>query len=161
MAVMKASMSVLGRSPQRALDDSLTRLVTPVFAGFSLPATIIFSTMTSPGQPWHDAVLLLLVAATGLFIAGIQLSIGRLHRRYDRYAWMRNLRAFLTILGIALVASALTLLVWSRTGEWWVWPPLGVLLLGGLGPGIWTLYISVADGVSETEYDLDEVESLA
>jgi MFS family permease len=159
---MKTSVSALGRSRQRALDDSLTRLVTPVFAGFSLPATIIFSTMTSPGQPWHDAVLSLLVAATGLFMAGIQLSIGRLHRRYDRYEWMRNLRAFLTILGIALVASALTLLVWSETGEWWVWPPLGVLLAGGFGPGIWTLYVSVSDVASETEDDdLDEVESFA
>jgi len=160
MAGMKTSVFIPGRSHQAALGDSLTRLVTPVFAGFSLPATIIFSTTTSPGQPWHDAVLSLLVSATGLFMAGIQLSIGRLHRRYDRYEWMRNLRAFLTILGIALVASALTLLVWSRTGEWWVWPPLGVLVIGGFGPGIWTLYISVSEGASETEDDLEEAESL-
>lgn len=42
MAGMKTSVSIPGRSHQTALDDSLTRLVTPVFAGFSLPATINF-----------------------------------------------------------------------------------------------------------------------
>lgn len=74
-------------------------------------------------------------------MASIQMSIGRLYEAYDKYPRVRSFRASLTILGIVLVALALTFLAWPIVGRWWIWIPLGVLLLGGIGPGVWMLII--------------------
>ncbi len=128
-------------------EDSLTRLIAPILAGFSLPAIITFVASRYPRAPWHDAVLSFLVAATGLFIASMQLSIGRLYEKYDGNLRFRSFRAFLTILGLILVAFALAFLVWPVVRRWWIWLPLGVLLIGGVGPGAWMLYAKyVVDG---------------
>ncbi|HEY6279610.1 MAG TPA: hypothetical protein VIX86_25140, partial [Streptosporangiaceae bacterium] len=121
--------------------ESLTRLIAPIFAGFSLPTIINFASSKYPGAPWHDVVLSLLIAATGLFMASIQMSIGRLYETYDKYPRFRSFRASLTILGIVLVALSLTFLAWPVVGRWWIWLPLGVLLIGGIGPGAWMLIV--------------------
>jgi hypothetical protein len=121
-------------------ERSLTRLIAPVFAAFSLPTIITFVPGSYPGPAWHDAILALLLAATGLFMGSIQLSIGPL---YDRYPDAAEFRAFLTLLGIDCVAVSLVLLVWGAVGKWWVWLPLGVLLLGGVAPNTWILALKI------------------
>src|SRR5579859_4387601 len=64
-------------------ESSLTRLVAPVFAGFSLPAIVTLIAARFPGPPWRQIALSLLIASTGLFMGSLQLSIGRLQQRYD------------------------------------------------------------------------------
>lgn len=128
------------------IPESLTRLIAPIFAGFSLPTIINFAASDYPHPPWHAVVLSLLVAATGLFMASIQMSIGRLYEIYDKYPRIRSFRASLTILGIVLVALSLTFLVWPLVGRWWIWLPLGILLIGGTGPGLWMLIVRPRGG---------------
>jgi MFS family permease len=119
--------------------ESLTRLIAPVFAAFSLPTIV---TLSSSTQPWHDAVLALLIAATGLFMASMQFSIGTL---YDKYKSKRaqKVRAGLTLFGLAFVALALFFEVYPVLDSGWLWLPLIVLLVGGLGPAAWILRIDV------------------
>jgi MFS family permease len=121
--------------------ESLTRLIAPIFAGFSLPTIFVFVASGYPSPPWHDVVLSLLLTATGLFMASIQLSIGRLNDNYGRYLKFRQFRAYLTITGIVAIAFALTFLVCSQISGWWIWLPLAVLLLGGIGPGAVMLFV--------------------
>lgn len=118
---------------------SLTRLIAPVFAAFSLPTIV---TLSLSRQPWHDAVLALLIAATGLFMASMQFSIGTLYETYtsDR---ARKFRAGLTLAGLALIALALFFEVYPVMDSSWLWLPLIVLLAGGLGPAAWILKIEV------------------
>jgi len=117
-------------------EESLSRLVAPVFAAFSLPAIIAFVSAKSPGAPWHGIVLSLLIAATGLFMASIQFSIGPLYDNHkEEQAW-RSWRAGFTLWGIVLVTIALTILVAAAIHHWWVVPAVIVLLAGGTVPGI-------------------------
>ena len=116
--------------------ESLTRLVAPVFAAFSLPTIVGFSSSTHPGPPWHDIVLSLLIAATGLFMASIQFSIGTL---YETYPNAGKFRAGLTLFGLVLVALSVFFMVRPMIDSRWLWLPLSVLLAGGIAPGIWIL----------------------
>jgi hypothetical protein len=116
--------------------QSLTRLIAPVFAAFTLPTIFAFSTSTKPGPPWHDIVLSLLIAATGLFMASIQFSIGTL---YDTYPKAGKFRAGLTLVGLAFVTASLFFAVMPLIDSAWLWPPLCILLVGGLAPGVWIL----------------------
>ncbi len=125
--------------------ESLTRLIAPIFAGFSLPTIFVFVHSGYPSPRWHDAVLSLLLAATGLFMASIQLSIGRLNDRYGKSVAFRQFRAYLTVIGIVAVAFALTFLACAEVSGWWIWLPLGVLLLGGVGPGAVMLFVKDPD----------------
>ena len=120
--------------------ESLTRLVAPILAAFSLPTIISFISSKQPGQPWHDVILSLLVAATGLFMASIQLSIGTLYKRYPDAG---PFRALLTLVGIVLIALSLFVLVWPTIDRWWLWLATGVLLAGGIAPSLWTLVLKV------------------
>lgn len=132
-----------GREGDRRTDDgsqSLTRLVAPVFAAFTLPAIIVFITTVKPVQPWYDVVLSLLVAATGLFMASIQFSIGTL---YNTYPGAGKLRAGLTLLGLVLVAASLFFAVWPLIDSRWLWLPLGVLMAGGLVPVLWIARLEI------------------
>lgn len=128
-------------NPAQSGPESLTRLIAPIFAAFSLPTIFVFVGSAYPSPRWHDAVLSLLLAATGLFMASIQLSIGRLNDRYGKYVTFRLFRAHLTIIGIVVVAFALTFLVCSQISGWWIWLPLAVLLIGGVGPGAVMLFV--------------------
>jgi MFS family permease len=97
-----------------------------VFAGFSLPAIIAFASGTYPGPPRHNIILSLLIAGAGLFMASIQLSIGPI---YDKYAkTSRSLRGGLCLLGICLVAVALSVLCAPLFQQWWSALALIVLL---------------------------------
>ena len=116
--------------------DSPTRLIAPVFAGFSLPAIIAFASGTYPGPPRHNVILSLLIAGAGLFMASIQLSIGPI---YDKYAkTSRSLRGGLCLLGICLVAVALSVLCAPLFQQWWSALALIVLLAGGILPAVLT-----------------------
>ena len=121
-------------------NESVTRLIAPIFAAFSLPTIIAFASSSNSGQPWHAVILSFLVAATGLFMASIQLSIGRIydHHKSDRF---RHIRAGLTFMGIVCVTLALFFSVYLMIDEWWEWLAVGLLLIGGVGPSIWTLYL--------------------
>jgi hypothetical protein len=116
--------------------QSLTRLIAPVFAAFTLPTIFAFSSSTKPGQPWHDIVLSLLIASTGLFMASIQFSIGTL---YTTYRNAGKFRAGLTLIGLAFVTASLFFAVMPLIDSLWLWLPLCVLLVGGLAPGLWIL----------------------
>ena len=134
----RAAGGAHGRKPEDG-NQSLTRLIAPVFAAFSLPTIL---TLSSSHQPWHVTVLGLLIAATGLFMASMQFSIGSLYDKYtsDR---ARQFRAGLTLAGVALVALALFFEVYPVMDSGWLWLPLAILLVGGLGPGAWVLKIDV------------------
>jgi hypothetical protein len=120
-------------------NQSLTRLIAPVFAAFSLPTIV---TLSLSHQPWHDAVLALLIAATGLFMASMQLSIGTLYETFTSQR-AQQFRAGLTLGGVALVALALFFEVYPVMDSDWLWLPLIVLLVGGLGPAAWVLKIDL------------------
>jgi hypothetical protein len=68
-------------APSEREHESYSRLVAPVLAGFSLPAIVTLATATTPGQPYRDIALSCFIAATGLFLASFQLTIGRVYIR--------------------------------------------------------------------------------
>jgi hypothetical protein len=71
-------------APRDHADESFSRVVAPVLAGFSLPAIVSLATAAKPGQPWRDIALSCLIAATGFFLASFQLTIGSVYvRLYD------------------------------------------------------------------------------
>jgi hypothetical protein len=112
----------------------------PGIRAFTLPAIVVFITTVKPVQPWFDVVLSLLIAATGLFMASIQFSIGTL---YNTYPGAGKLRAGLTLLGLVLVAASLFFAVWPLIDSRWLWLPLGVLVAGGLVPVIWIARLEI------------------
>jgi len=120
--------------------ESVTRLIAPIFAAFSLATIIAFASSNGSGQPWHAAILSFLTAATGLFMASIQLSIGRIYDRHNSDLF-RHIRAGLTFTGIVCVTLALFYAVYPMIREWWGWLAVISLLAGGIGPSIWTLYL--------------------
>lgn len=131
------------RAGSRRPDDgsqSLTRLVAPVFAAFTLPTIVVFITQVEPVQPWYDVVLSLLIAATGLFMASIQFSIGTL---YIAYPGAAKVRAGLTLFGLVLVAASLFFAAWPHIDSHWLWLPMGILLVGGLVPVIWIARLEI------------------
>ncbi len=85
-------------------------------------------------------MLSLLVAATGLFMASIQFSIGTL---YITYPGAAKYRAGLTLLGLVLVAASLFFAVWPLIDSRWLWLPLGALLAGALVPVIWIARLEI------------------
>jgi len=124
-------------------EGSPTRLIAPVFAAFSLPAIITFASGTYPGPPRHNIILSLLIAATGFFMASIQLSIGPI---YDKYAkTSRSLRGGLTLIGICLVTVALSVLCAPMLQQWWSGLALVVLLIGGILPAFLTSYLWIRE----------------
>lgn len=123
-------------SQQDSGQESMSRLIAPVFAGFSLPAIIAFVSTKTPGAPWHDIVLSLLIGATGCFIASIQLSIGPLYDRHKTESAWSSWRAGLTIWGIILVTAGLAVLVSAAISDSWMIPAVIVLSAGGIMPGI-------------------------
>jgi hypothetical protein len=108
---------------------SFTGLIAPVFAGFSLSAIIIFTSNRYPGPPSHDIILSLLVIATGLFMASIQLT-----SRLFTSKSVGEFRAFLTALGICVVAAALILLGEPAMHQWYGIAALIVLFIGSAVP---------------------------
>lgn len=125
-------------------DSSLTRLVAPVFAGFSLPAIVTLIAARFPGSPWRQIALSLLLASTGLFMASLQLSIGRLQQRYDSKS-AQDFRGGLSVAGIVLVAAALGCLVWAAVHSAWLVLPFAVLFAGGVVPALGMIILLVRD----------------
>ena len=109
--------------------ESYSRIVAPVLAGFSLPAIVTLATAGTPGQPYRDIALACFVTATGLFLAGLQLTIGRVYIRL--YTWGK-LRSGLTFSGIVLLVAALMVLIAAVSDHWWIDLALAVLGLGGI-----------------------------
>ena len=126
--------------PRRREDYSFTVLLVPVLAGFSLPTVIIFASDSAAGKPYHHVILSLLIAATGFFLASIQLTSDVIKRD------LGGMRAFLTLLGIWASVIALFLLgkavLWQQSyGEL----ALIILLFGGIGVGIILVYLWLKD----------------
>lgn len=44
-------------------------------------------------------------------------------------------------MGIVCVTLTLFFSVYLMIDEWWEWLAVGLLLIGGVGPSIWTLYL--------------------
>jgi VIT1/CCC1 family predicted Fe2+/Mn2+ transporter len=116
---------------QKTGSESLTRLVAPIFAAFSLPAIVSFAPIE---YPRHALILSLLISATSLFMASIQLSIGPI---YDKHPKIGFFRSSLTFLGIMLIAVSLVFLVDPRG---WLWLPSVILLIGAFGPATWIIW---------------------
>jgi hypothetical protein len=110
---------------------SFTGLIAPVLAGFSLPAIIVLVSNTYPGPPSHDIILSLLVIATGLFMASIQLTSPMVD---DWYEYAGSLRAGLTMLGICVVAVAFILLGAPTMHQWYGILALIVIFIGSVVP---------------------------
>jgi hypothetical protein len=126
------------RPPEKEHNDrqtsySFTGLIAPVLAGFSLPAIIVFATNTYPGPPGHDIILSLLVTATGLFMASIQLTSPLVDNRY-KYAGA--LRAALTVLGICVAAAAVILLGEPTMHQWYGILALIAIFTGSVAPAV-------------------------
>ncbi len=122
-------------------DDSFTRLVAPVLVAFSLPTIVAFAPIKYPGEPRHGITLSCLIAATGLFIAGMVLSIGPINTYYGKHDFIRSLRAGLTLGGICLVTGALCVLCDSMFHKWWGALALIVLISGCVVPVVASVII--------------------
>jgi len=112
---------------------SFTGLIAPVFAGFSLPTIIVFASNTYPGPPRHGIILSLLVTATGLFMASIQLTSPLVDNEFNHAG---SLRAGFTILGICFIAVAIVVLGEPAMHQWYGIAALIVILIGSIGPAV-------------------------
>ncbi len=121
-----------GQEPANRGDESFSRLVSPLLAGFSLPTMVGLVASQTPAQPWRDLSLSCLIAASGLFLASYQLSIGSLYERYRKP--LGDLRAGLSFAGILLLIIALIVFVGAATTHWWVTAALAVFASGGVAP---------------------------
>jgi hypothetical protein len=111
--------------------ESLSRVVAPVLAGFSLPAIVSLATSSTPRQPAHDIALTLFVASTGCFLASLQLTIGWVYVRLYGPRW-GAVRNTLTFTGIALLVAAVMVLTEAVARYSWPDLALAVLGLGGM-----------------------------
>jgi hypothetical protein len=127
-----AAPSTMG-GEDRQVNYSFTGLIAPVLAGFSLPAIIVFASNSYPGPPSHDIILSLLVAATGFFMASIQLTSPLADKRFRHVGAGR---AAFTMLGICLIALAIILLGAPAMHRWYGILALIVIFIGGFGPAI-------------------------
>jgi hypothetical protein len=59
---------------------------------------------------------------------------------------LASLRPTGATIGIVVITLALTFLVCSQVGGWWIWLPLAVLLIGGVGPGAVMLFVKDPEG---------------
>jgi hypothetical protein len=113
---------------------SYTQLVAPVFAGFSLPAIIIFVQDADLGKPWHNIILSLLAIAASLFMASIGLMTVPIMKEWPRQSG--DLRGLLSVLGICVVAVALFMLCLKAINQGWSLAVLIPLLIGSLAPAV-------------------------
>jgi hypothetical protein len=128
-----ASPQTENQGEARQANYSFTGLIAPVLAGFSLPAIIVFASNAYPGPPSHGIILSLLVAATGLFMASIQLTSPLVDKRY-KYAG--SWRAGFTMLGICLIAVAIILLGEPAMHRWYGILALIVIFIGSVAPAV-------------------------
>jgi hypothetical protein len=138
---------------------SFVGLIAPVLAGFSLPAIIVFASNTYPGQPSHGIILSLLVVATGLFLASIQLTSPLID---ERFAFAGPLRRALTTIGISVIGVAIILLGEPAMHEWYGITALIAVFTGSVGPASWlaVLWLRGAgkEGASQSVADRDSGE---
>ena len=132
-AASDALPSIEGDIDARWTNYSFTGLIAPVFAGFSLPAIIVFASNTYPGPPSHGIILSLLVIAAGLFMASIQLT-SPLVNDWTNYAGL--LRGALTMLGVCVVAVAIILLGAPAMHQWYGIAALIVIFIGSVAPAV-------------------------
>ena len=104
-----------------------------MLAGFSLPAIIVFASNTYPGPPGHGIILSLLVTATGLFMASIQLTSPLVDNRYE---YAGSVRASLTVLGICAAAAAIILLGEPAMHQWYGILALIAIFIGSVAPAV-------------------------
>ena len=126
-------------APEDDPSNHFTRVVSPVLAGFAVPAITQLAINQTMPQPWHDVALICLVAAAGLLLLGYQFSVGILYEnsRGSRWRWARPIGSFF---GLTLLIVALGVIAGSQASGM---PPvlqalLGlailVLIVGGIGP---------------------------
>jgi hypothetical protein len=120
--------------PSDPQQDSYSRLVAPLLAGFSLPTIVILATLPKDSQTTHQGIALAcFIAATGCFMASFQLTIGWV---YTEVYGLGRFRGGLTFAGIVLLVVALMVLVAAMPGHWWADVALGILVLGALTSAI-------------------------
>jgi hypothetical protein len=145
-------------SDDRWQSYSFTGLIAAVFAGFSLPAIIVFASNTYPGPPSHGIILSMLVIATGLFMASIQLTTPLVS------AWNRNaglLRGAFTMLGVCTVAVAIILLGAPTMHQWYGIVALIVIFIGSVAPAVLVSVLLRRAYRSASREDRDELSATA
>lgn len=115
--------------PSDPQQDSYSRIVAPVLAGFTLPTIVILATSKDSQTTNQGIALACFIAATGCFMASFQLTIGWV---YTEVYGLGRYRAGLTFAGIVLLVVALIVLVMGMPGHWWADVALGILVLGAL-----------------------------
>ena len=123
----KTAVAFRTSDPQQ---DSYSRIVAPLLAGFTLPTIVILATLPeNPQTTFQNIALACFIAATGCFMASFQLTIGWV---YTEVFGLGRYRAKLTFVGIVLLVVALMVLVAAMPGHWWTDVALGILVLGAL-----------------------------
>jgi hypothetical protein len=126
----KARKTAVAYRPSDAQQDSYSRIVAPLLAGFTLPTIVILATTPEDSQTtYQNIALACFIAATGCFMASFQLTIGWVYT--DVYG-LGRFRAGLTFAGIVLLVVALMVLVAAMPGHWWADVALAILALGAL-----------------------------
>lgn len=130
----EARKKAVAYRPSDPQQDSYSRIVAPLLAGFTLPTIVILATLPTDSQTTSQTIALAcFIAATGCFMASFQLTIGWVYT--DVYG-LGRFRAGLTFAGIALLVVALMVLVAALPGHWWADAALGILVLGALTAAI-------------------------
>lgn len=132
--------------PSDPQQDSYSRIVAPVLAGFTLPTIVILATSKDAQTTNQGIALACFIAATGCFMASFQLTIGWV---YTEVHGLGRFRAGLTFLGIALLVVALVVLVADLPGHWWADVALAILVLGALTSGFTQAWRWVKQGKAD------------
>jgi hypothetical protein len=124
--------------PSDPQQDSYSRIVAPLLAGFTLPTIVILATLPNDSRTTYQGIALAcFVAATGCFLASFQLTIGWVYNEVHGLGWFRGR---LTFAGTLLLVAALMVLVAAMPGHWWMDAALAILVLGALTSAIsWAL----------------------
>ena len=126
----EARKKVAAYRPSDPQQDSYSRILAPLLAGFTLPTIVILATLPKDSQSTNQSIALAcFIAATGCFMASFQLTIGWV---YTEVFGLGKFRAGLTFAGIALLVVALMVLVAAMPSHWWADAALGILVLGAL-----------------------------
>ena len=142
-------------------DYSYTKLVAPIFAGFSLPAIIAFADGQSPkiGPPWHNIILSLMAIATSLFIASILLMTDPIMTswkkkdgtRWYNHVYAGTLRGLFSMTGICVVAVALFIFGWKIVNQGWALAVFSPLIIGSIVPAgisVWLWFKQKGSGTA-------------
>jgi hypothetical protein len=105
-----------------AASQNFTRLIAPFLGGFTLATIPTLAASSNVMQPWRDVALALLVIATGLLLAGFQMTIGSLANIESQ------LRSILAFGGVGAIALAIVVIIVFSTKAVTEWVVVGLAL---------------------------------